>query len=110
ARIARNRIQSKLLRYRHAGNLLPSLACVELQEKTLQDGPGDRGRRGPAVAAVLHEHRPGDLGIVLGSKAHEPGVVALVLGELVRVDVAGDAEDLRRAGLGADVAPRDPRP
>src|SRR5213594_1119217 len=103
ARIARNRIQSKLLRYRHAGKLLTSLASVELLEEALQHGAGDRRRRRPAVPAVLHEHRPGDLRIVLGREPYEPCVVPLVLRQLVGVDVARHLEHLGGPGLRADV-------
>jgi len=34
------------------------------------------------VSAVLHEHRPGDLGIVLGREPDEPGVVRFSFGSL----------------------------
>src|SRR6185503_21023500 len=92
ARIERNRIQSKLLRYRHAGKLLYPRASVLFPEETLQDGARDRRRRRAAMAAVLHEHRPGDLRIVPRREPHEPGVVAPLLRELVGVDVAGRLE------------------
>src|SRR5687768_14088634 len=68
-------------------------------EEHLEHLAHDGGGGGPAVAAVLHHHGEGDLRLLGGSEPHEPGVVALVLGKLVRIDAGRVLEHLRRAGL-----------
>src|SRR5207245_3654568 len=103
ARIDRKRIQSKLARYRRACKLLHPLPYVQLPEEGFEHRTRDRGGRRPPVTAVLHEDGPGDARIVLRSETDEPGVVPLLLGELVRIDIARGLEDLGGPGLCADV-------
>src|SRR5262245_50883606 len=91
----RSRVRPQLARAALEGRLVA--------EVDLEHLPDDGSGRGPAVPAVLDHDRERDLRRLGGRIAHEPRVVALVLGELVGVDPRGVLEHLRRAGLAGDL-------
>src|SRR5437867_7145055 len=86
---------------RHRGGNEPRQAIAI--EVDLENVVNDRGGDRPAVASMLHEHGERDHGVLPGSIADEPRVVAHRLGKLVAVHACGSLEDLHRAGLTHDI-------